>query len=243
MILCFDIGNSRSKYVTMSASGMSSISYLATENITESWLTEHFSAISSCLISNVTNEEINNFFATWSKKNNSKLQIIKSESSRFGITCAYEKVSSFGVDRWLALVGAKSFFPKKHVLVIDAGTATTIDYLHKSGLHHGGMILPGIDTLFSSLLKNTENVVASQHQVEEIAFGKNTSECVNYACWAATIGAIEQAIKTIQTHFIEGSDELLVLFTGGNAKHLDALIENNSKVIDELIFVGMQGYC
>ena len=50
-----------------------------------------------------------------------------------------------GVDRWLAILAAAfKLYPQKNVLIIDAGTATTVDLLAKSGVHQGGWILPGI---------------------------------------------------------------------------------------------------
>ncbi|MEM7390107.1 MAG: type III pantothenate kinase, partial [Pseudomonadota bacterium] len=58
------------------------------------------------------------------------------------LTCAYQQFKNLGIDRWLAVIAAYVEYPEQNCIIIDAGTATTIDVLNKEGAHLGGWILP-----------------------------------------------------------------------------------------------------
>jgi type III pantothenate kinase len=82
-------------------------------------------------------------------------KFFSSEDCQKHITLAYnDNIKRLGADRALNLVGA-STKTKNDLIVIDAGTATTIDYLDSSKNHIGGIILPGknlIDNIFHEML-------------------------------------------------------------------------------------------
>ena len=75
-----------------------------------------------------------------------------------GLTCAYEQVDNLGIDRWLAVIAGFTLYPNEACIIVDAGTATTIDVLNDHGEHLGGWILPGLDLMTTSLTKNTQRV-------------------------------------------------------------------------------------
>ncbi len=62
-----------------------------------------------------------------------------------GVTSAYQQPQRLGVDRWLALLGGYSM-GVTDAMIIDAGSAITVDLLKKDGQHLGGAILPGFNT-------------------------------------------------------------------------------------------------
>jgi type III pantothenate kinase len=129
-------------------------------------------------------------------------------------------------------------YKNKNILIIDAGTATTVDLLDKNGRHLGGWILPGIDILFDSLLLNTSQIHATKEHQVDLSFGKSTSEGVNNACWAATLGFVEQSIKAAKKEV--SLDKILL--TGGNAEKLGALLSTKHLIVHELVFLGMQRF-
>ena len=130
-------------------------------------------------------------------------------------------------------------YPRQNLLIVDAGTATTIDVLTSSSDHLGGWILPGIELMFDSLLKNTSNIYAKKSSLSKMVFGTNTSDCVNNACWASTIGFIQVAITQAREQGIEID---LILLTGGNAKSLVSLINEPVILVEKLIFHGLLRY-
>ena len=137
------------------------------------------------------------------------------------------------------MIGAAELFPNENILIIDAGTATTVDLLASNGEHQGGWILAGITTLVTSVLAQTVQVHANDKEKESLAFGFNTSDNVHNAAWAATIGAVNLAISQAQQ---QGFPLDQIIFTGGNSALLSSLITYESKVIDELVLIGLQAY-
>ena len=243
MNLLLDIGNSRCKYVFLDEGNFSAIQHLLVEDLSEQWLSENCTDIDTLLIASVRISETCHIIKSWCEKNGVQLKFIESESSRFGLTCAYKQPNTFGVDRWLALLGTLSLYKNKNCLVIDAGTATTVDYLDDEGVHQGGLILPGIDTLFNSLLASTDKIEATQHIQGKLSFGKDTSACVNNASWLATSSMISSAIAMAKQNIKNSEQELVIVLTGGNAQQLHLILPLATLVVEELIFLGMEFYC
>lgn len=73
----------------------------------------------------------------------SKLHIL-STASRLPITIDYDTPASLGMDRIAAAVGAAALCPDTPLLVVDAGSCITVDFLDALACYHGGAILPGL---------------------------------------------------------------------------------------------------
>ena len=74
-----------------------------------------------------------------------------------GVINGYAEPSRLGVDRWLALLAARQLCPG-NLVVVDAGTAITLDLLSGDGRHLGGYILPGVERQAQSLWGGTSRV-------------------------------------------------------------------------------------
>ena len=240
MKVFFDIGNSRCKYVTQVTNTLSPIQYIEVLNLTEDWLCSIFTGVTDCFLADVSSSSAQYILATWCNKNDINFQLLDSNSEDNGVRSTYAASGSFGVDRWLSLLAAHQLFPARDCLIIDAGTATTIDYLDSKGQHHGGWILAGISSLVTTLLNNTANVAAQKTAVDTLAFATNTSDAVNQASWAATIGLVQQAESHILKNYTVKPDDLTIIFTGGNAKFVQQHFTKPSIHVDKLIFIGMQ---
>ena len=68
-----------------------------------------------------------------------------SQPQTLGLTNAYLEPRRLGADRWMALLGAAAM-TERDCIVIDAGSAITVDLLRSDGRHLGGAILPGFNT-------------------------------------------------------------------------------------------------
>ncbi|MGO2075904.1 MAG: type III pantothenate kinase [Pseudoalteromonas sp.] len=124
------------------------------------------------------------------------------------LKCAYRQVNNLGIDRWLVLIAAYSLWPKKNCIIIDAGTATTIDVLTDTGQHLGGWILPGLDLMTQSLTQNTQRVFDDKNTLFSNELGVNTPNGLKNGALVATIGAIEQAMLHLP-------DEAQIVLAGG----------------------------
>lgn len=171
---------------------------------------------SSILIASVAGETCNEIISDWFE---SQWQFApgfaKSRSSFGDIINAYDEPERLGVDRWLALIAAQDLFSGEDLVVVDAGTATTLDVLQANGRHLGGQIIPGIETMKSVLLKNTA-IVSREFTETTDGWGRSTEACITIGALDATIGMIERAMDKM-VH--EDMTPRLIL-TGGKASGL-----------------------
>jgi type III pantothenate kinase len=238
MRLLVDIGNTRTKYTVEQQGKLSVIQTKRNEDINQQWLENITFSVKTIIIASVSEEHLVDVFLAYAKKNSIEFFNVESESKRFGVTSSYQAPRTLGVDRWLTLLAANFIYSNENILIVDAGTATTIDLLDKSGKHLGGWILPGIDILFNSLLLNTSQIMATKENHVDISFGKSTSDGVNNACWAATLGFVNQSITQAKKQV--SLDKIIL--TGGNAEKLSILLSAKHHIVHELVFIGMQRF-
>lgn len=238
MRLLVDVGNTQVKYVlqdVIDKSSLSDVIYLNYQDFHQQLIQGMFSQVNEVIVANVHGDELQEAIEAWAAENHIACLQVHSSAKAFGVTSSYLEPERLGVDRWLAMIGAQRLFPEQNLLIIDAGTATTVDLLSAAGQHCGGWIMPGVDVLFSSLLTRTRKIVASPKAQASMAFGADSSTCLNHGAWAMTIGAIKEAI--IQANDLFVLDRVLV--TGGNAQEISKLIPGVCQLETKLIFHGL----
>lgn len=132
------------------------------------------------------------------------------------LSCAYQQFNNLGIDRWLGLIAAFQLWPQQDCIVIDTGTATTIDVLTAQGQHLGGWILPGLDLMTRSLTQNTQRVFDDANTPFTNELGVNTPNGLKNGALVATLGAVEQA----KLHLTNKKPQLI--FAGGYGALLKA---------------------
>lgn len=155
---------------------------------------------------------------------------LKGDSPYEGMRSLYTDPAKLGPDRWAALIGARAL-SKTNTLLINAGTATTIDLLGANGVHYGGWILPGLGLMQEGLQNKTAGLpLADRSRVDsaEIQFGMSTNDAIIGGCDAAQIGAILYAHQLAKemNHPVQR-----IWLDGGNAKILINAIKNNPRLI------------
>ncbi|WP_448569555.1 type III pantothenate kinase [Thalassotalea ganghwensis] len=238
MQILLDIGNTRSKYLSVILEQRSAINVCLTLDITPEWLTHNFSQAEQIIIASVGSEKLSEMIRDWCQQHNIGFRLLTTEAQRFGIQCAYQEPEKLGVDRWLVILAAAQLYPQQHCIIVDAGTATTIDVVDSSGLHRGGWILPGIDLLQNALVTQTQRIDAQPLEKASVELGKNTHECVNHGAWVATTATIEYLIDQLNTN----QTAVNLILTGGNADQLSRFIQQPYSLVDDLIFIGMQRF-
>jgi len=166
----------------------------------------------------------------------------RSERTAFGVRNAYREPRRLGVDRWVAMIGARAEV-KGALCVVDAGTAVTIDALDREGQHLGGQILPGLDLMGRALGSETSDIGAPSSRPRDPAkgmgiFANSTRGGVRAGALNAVCGAIERAVRAMRA---EGLRPRVVL-TGGDAsrilKQLDgAILHRPHLVLQGLAFM------
>lgn len=160
---------------------------------------------------------------------------VHSEHQAFGVTSSYQQANLLGADRWLALLGSQFKFPQQNMMIVDAGTAVTIDWLNAQGQHIGGWILPGLKLQQQAVVRNTARVFNAEAVKARMEPGRETVSCLQNGCLAAVIGAIRQGWQQSL------ADKLIL--TGGDAIYLKPFIADLPVVTEPLlVFLGIARY-
>ncbi len=135
----------------------------------------------------------------------------------------YDTPKTLGVDR-LALVGAAvSQFPNKNVLVIDAGTCVTYDFVTQQKNYLGGAISPGVNSRYKSLHDYTENLPLLEKQQPISITGDSTVNSIH----SGVVNGISREIDGVITQYQEIYKKLTVVLTGGDAEFLSSQLKNS----------------
>jgi len=237
MIFLVDIGNTRAKWTKLTNGKLDNISSCENKLVNHTWLDKHAAQVSRLIIATVAESAVLEEIKHWAIKNNKACNVIHTEEKAFGVTNGYEHYQQLGVDRWLAVLGASAIYPKQACVIVDSGSATTIDVLNENLAHQGGWILPGLTMIVDSVVNNTAQVTGELNYFEELAFGKTTKDNVALASWAATKGMIEEAVALSTSHNVQPK----LLITGGNGKALCRLLKHG-EYVEDLVFKGLSLY-
>ncbi len=172
---------------------------------------------------------LKSLFPQWSDV---QWQELKGDSPYTGMRSLYQDSSKLGADRWAALIGARTL-SNKNTLIVNAGTATTIDLLGSNGLHYGGWILPGLALMQASLANNTAQLDLASRS-EHHGFGSCTNDSIIGGCDAAQVGAILYGIQQAKTMNIPIEK---IWIDGGNAKVLAKEITQSNLPAKEMLEV------
>src|SRR5262245_2832830 len=135
----------------------------------------------------------------------------------FGLRIAYAHPERLGVDRWLGMIAARA----RHagaLLIVGAGTAMTIDAVDVSGAHLGGLIVPGLATMKTSLLTATAGIrdAGDTAGVPEL-FSSDTGTAVNGGVTHALAALVERAADELARR---ADAEPQLVLTGGDAARI-----------------------
>jgi len=114
---------------------------------------------------------------------------IASRREQCGVVSRYAHPEQLGTDRWAALIGAFARQPGA-CLVVNVGTAVTVDALTGSGEFVGGLIVPGIDLMARSLATGTAGLPLEAGQFE--TFPTSTANAICSGAIQAVCGAVER---------------------------------------------------
>jgi type III pantothenate kinase len=155
----------------------------------------------------------------------------RSQPACAGVTNGYRNPGQLGCDRFASLIGARHRYPGRALLIVTAGTATTVDALDATGRFVGGMILPGLRTMAQSLAVNTALLPAVEDARTERLFADNTQDAIVSGCIHAQVGAILQAHAQWPA--------ALCVLSGGGAPYIGPQLPFACERIDNLVVLGL----
>jgi len=134
----------------------------------------------------------------------------------------YSTPKTLGMDRVALVSAAVTLFSNKNVLVIDAGTCITYDYIDINTCYYGGAISPGILMRYKSLNKFTENLPLLEPKYANQLIGESTDSCIHIGAVNGTINEIDSFIN----QYRKKNKDLTVVLTGGDTKFLANRLKN-----------------
>lgn len=144
------------------------------------------------------------------------------ENTKLPVTNLYETPQSLGSDRLAAAVGAYAQYPGRDILVIDAGTAITYEFIDAKGAYHGGNISPGMQMRFKALNHYTDRLPLVEPQGRLLPMGRDTESAIR----AGVLKGIEYEMTGYIMALKHKYPELLVFLTGRDEFSFDSSIKN-----------------
>ena len=135
----------------------------------------------------------------------------------------YATPKTLGVDRIALVSAAAEQYPEKNVLVIDAGSCITYDFLNDRNEYLGGAISPGIEMRYKAMNRFTANLPLLETESPKNLVGDSTANSMHVGVIQGVINEIDGFIE----HYIEKFGNLTVILTGGDAHFLRDSIKND----------------
>ncbi len=139
------------------------------------------------------------------------------------IKILYKTPKTLGYDRVAGIVGAYLEHPSNDILVVDAGTAVTYDFIDSKGQYYGGNISPGIKMRLKALNQYTARLPLVSPEGEVKKLGQTTEEAIR----AGVIRGVEFEILGYVNEMSTQYPNLLVFLTGGNDFSFDSNVKNS----------------
>jgi len=154
-----------------------------------------------------------------------------------GVRNAYQPAEGIGVDRWLCLLGAAELIADD-LMIVDAGSAITIDLMRAGGRHLGGAILPGFNTTMQRFKQILHGVDFSHPDINKNDDpGCSTEACIHIDYAPTDIASVE---RLIDRWFERLSPDASLIITGGDANCIKTNRYNHFQIVPDLVFRGMR---
>ncbi|SEN22093.1 type III pantothenate kinase [Nitrosomonas marina] len=187
------------------------------------------------VVSHVSGHDVQNQLAQLFNMWNIQPNWIKALPRQCGVINNYTDPAQLGSDRWAALIAAWNKF-RDACLVVNIGTAQTIDVLSSEGVFLGGMIVPGPYTLKKSIQYATQISLENDNYCFQI-FPTNTTDAIYSGIIQALVGSIERTMRLFQQ--CQGYSIKHCVISGGGHAELLPHIDLKYIVIENLVLEGL----
>lgn len=265
MLLTIDAGNTRTKWALFNQAGkVSDQSACLNSEFEAVQLSTQLGTVNHIIVSNVAGALHAALLAQKLAPFNLPVQWVRASTKACNVVNHYASPEALGSDRWAALIAAWHL-QQASCVVVNAGTAVTIDALLKREVSHqghdeliydefigefiGGLILPGLNLMQQSLGQATAQLPkvvfgAAALDIDADIFAKNTNDAIYAGAMHAICGTIVRMSIAIEQHYQQTPT---IIISGGNALVIHSilaksLIDNVTKqaiIVDNLVCQGL----
>jgi type III pantothenate kinase len=232
MNLCIDQGNSSTKVGIFDQQVLvDNFSYNFFGQNEISTLFNNY-CIDSCILSSVIAENS----ALISELQSMTLNFIElSHLTLLPIENRYKTPQTLGKDRLAAVVGANFIKPNTDLLVIDAGTAITYDFIDANSVYLGGNIAPGYTMRLRALHEFTQKLPLVEEKLESPLLGNDTQSAIVSGALHGILFEIDGYINTLKIKY----PQLSTFLTGGSTFYLNTKLKNAIFAEKKLVLIGL----
>jgi type III pantothenate kinase len=240
MLLTLDIGNTNIKAGVFKGEDLEDHFIISDIVKLKLFLKKH--AISSIAISSVVPEKTKLIVDDLSVSYNFKPFILNNEC-KFNLKIDYKTPETLGIDRICSAEGAYNFYGSKlstgtYLLTIDFGTATTIDIVKYPNVFAGGLIAPGINTMFKSLATQTSLLPDLTIDNYNFIIGDDTHSSIASGVINSAVGLIEKVVSYLNN--LDDCSNLIIYTTGGMADTLQKFLPKKIIYDEFLVLRGIR---
>lgn len=178
--------------------------------------------------------------AAWVRKANPDASYRNLTAADLPIKICVEQPARVGMDRLVAAVAVNQLRnPRAPAIIVDAGTAITVDLVDHQGEFLGGAILPGMRLVSQALAAKTDQLPqVDPHFQQSVpnALGTSTEGAIRSGLFWGSVGAIRELVERLGA-LANGSPQ--VFLTGGDAERLAPFISNDAVFVKDLVIGGI----
>ncbi|MBO3099621.1 type III pantothenate kinase [Gelidibacter pelagius] len=149
--------------------------------------------------------------------------LILDSNLKFPFHNRYKTPTTLGVDRMALVSASVNQYPNDNVLIIDAGSCITYDFITQQNEYLGGAISPGIRLRYKSLHNFTANLPLLDTEIPEALIGDSTVGAIH----SGVVNGIIKEIDGVIDEYLEKYSDLTVILTGGDANFLSKQLKNS----------------
>ena len=231
--LVLDIGNSRIKGGLFDGKQLVDVFAVAAHPMPKEELMRHLEnkPIRNVLISSVNAKADEAVKTTLEQK---QIPFCFLDYSKLKLILDVDEPQALGHDRIANSYGALARFPINDCIVVDIGTAITVDFVVKEGRYLGGMIYPGPELCAKALSDYTDKLPLVSFKKPDSALAKTTETHLQGGIYYGQLGAIERMIAELRLCALSPSS-VKVIITGGATQANEAAFADDLKELADFI--------
>ena len=233
-LLAIDAGNTRIKWGVHRDGHWVATRALPTadvESLAAAWTGQE--GMTRAIASNVAGPRVRDALAAACARAGIALHVIRSQAEQLGVRSSYREPSQLGTDRWAALIAAHGEAPQNQ-LVVNVGTALTIDALTNDGRFLGGLIVPGPALMRRSLDRGTADLRLTEGEYAD--FPRATPDAITSGAIHACAGAVERMAAVMAE---QGVEPARIALSGGAAAELAPHLPIEVAIRENLVLDGL----